>query len=401
MKKLLIAGFAALMVVAFTVPAMADMKIGGIVFLDFFYMNEDDNNVAVFNGTSRDAEDDLSTININVPNITRLYARWTNEDNVGLYIESGIGQDAGGNENWDAGDDGYGLRHAYGWWDVTPGFRLLVGKSTTPFSPLTPAQTMGTRSGHLNVIGAGYGEFYSGRFAQVRGSFNLPSDMGRIELTLSDPKPSTITPTNVDANALADVDAVIPRIDLTAAMYFGALKLYPGVFWQMQSYDNVAAGDDDVTSYGLTFGLSWGTGPFSVEGEINYGENWGLTGSGGYAGAGLAWGGELTPTVRANGDIEDAECLGYWVSLGFKVMPNATLYGTFGQLYVENDGLSDTNHTDINSTMYGLRFPIDVAKGFRISPEFFIYDDGDDDFNGTDTDFGGYWLLGAQFQVTF
>ena len=398
MKKLLIAGFAALMVVAFTVPATADMKVGGIIFTDFYYMSEDD----VQQGPGAN-EDDGSTINIQVPNITRLYVRWTNEDNVGMYIESGIGQTGGTNTDYDPFDDGYDLRHAYGWWDVTPGFRLLVGKSTTPFSPLTPAQTMGTRSGHLNVIGAGYGEFYSGRFAQVRGSFNLPSDMGRIELTLSDPSPRTLEGAiAAEPGASVDSESVIPRIDLTAALYFGALKLYPGIFYQLQSYDNVAPGsDDDVTAYGLTLGLAWGTGPFSVEAEINYGDNWGLTNSGGYAGAGLGWGGELSPTVRADGSIEDAECMGYWVSLGFKVMPNATLYGTFGQLYVENDGLSDTNKTDINSTMYGLRMPIDLAKGFRISPELFFYDDGDDDVNGVDTDFGSYWLLGAQFQVTF
>jgi hypothetical protein len=237
----------------------------------------------------------------------------------------------------------------------------------------------------------------------VRGSFNLPSDMGRVELTLSDPALTTLEGSlSPEAGAAVDIDSVIPRVDLTAALYFGALKLYPGIFWQQQTYDNVVAGgDDDVTSYGLTFGLQWGTGPFSVEAEINYGDNWGLTGSGGYAGAGLVWGGELSPTIRADGSIEDAECMGYWVSLGFKVMPNATLYGTFGQLSVENDGLGPTDNTDIESTMYGLRFPIDVAKGFRISPELFFYDDGDDEFNGADTDFGKYWLLGAQFQVTF
>ena len=37
-------------------------------------------------------DDPYQVTTIQVPNITRLYARWTNEDNVGMYIEFGIGQ---------------------------------------------------------------------------------------------------------------------------------------------------------------------------------------------------------------------------------------------------------------------------------------------------------------------
>jgi hypothetical protein len=69
---------------------------------------------------------------------------------------------------------------------VNPNFTIMAGKSTTPFSPLNPSQLMGTRSGSLNIIGVGYGDFYSGRFAQVRGTFKF-GKMGRVELALVDP----------------------------------------------------------------------------------------------------------------------------------------------------------------------------------------------------------------------
>ena len=37
MKKILIFACAALLLVAFTAPAMAKVKVGGIVFTDFYY----------------------------------------------------------------------------------------------------------------------------------------------------------------------------------------------------------------------------------------------------------------------------------------------------------------------------------------------------------------------------
>ena len=44
MKKLFIFGIAALLLVAFTVPAMAKVKIGGIIFTDFYYLDRDEEN---------------------------------------------------------------------------------------------------------------------------------------------------------------------------------------------------------------------------------------------------------------------------------------------------------------------------------------------------------------------
>jgi hypothetical protein len=89
MKKLFIIGIAALLLVAFTVPAMAKVKMGGIIFTDFYYLDRDRENSQAW-GTGNDP---YQVTAIQVPNITRLYGRWTNEDNVGMYIELGVGQD--------------------------------------------------------------------------------------------------------------------------------------------------------------------------------------------------------------------------------------------------------------------------------------------------------------------
>ena len=169
MKKLFVIGMAALLLVAFTMPVMAKVKIGGMIFTDFYYLNRDEQNAHRGGYTGS-----LTGIAIQLPNITRLYARRTNEDNVGMYIELGIGQPAGSVRDQTLGGDGtVSIRHAYGYWDITPAFQILAGHSTTPFSQLAPSQMLGTRSGTANVIGFGYGEYYSGRFAQLRGTFRF------------------------------------------------------------------------------------------------------------------------------------------------------------------------------------------------------------------------------------
>jgi len=53
---------------------------------------------------------------IQIPNITRFNVKWTNEDNVGMFIQLGVGQISGGTSP--STSDGVTLRHAYGWWDL-------------------------------------------------------------------------------------------------------------------------------------------------------------------------------------------------------------------------------------------------------------------------------------------
>jgi len=414
MKKLYVFCFAALMLIAFTAPAMAETKIGGIAFVDFLYWDRDAETIAggVAEGAAT-AEDDNSNLSIKVNSISRLYARWTNEDNVGLYIEYGLGgQAANGNQA--------NIRHIYGWWDVNPSFSIMAGHSTTAFSPLTPNLIMGTDSG-LHVIGFGYGEFYSGRFEQVRFSFNLPEKMGRIEFNLIDPNVNgTLTASPGEAIATdavgvtANNDTVIPRLELTAALYFGAFRLYPGIFWQEQTFDNLV-GDDSITSIGYTLGFAWGTGPFTIEAEYQAGQNWGNARGVTYnTSAGTTSPSQINDAlVYSRGgktQIEDTDQWAGWVDLGFKA-GIATIHLVYGMQNAERDAVTGVSgDVDATSTMYGISVPMDLAKGFRLRPEFFIFDNGDDNEIGktaggastnAEYDHGKEMYLGVQFQITF
>jgi hypothetical protein len=411
MKKVLTIAFAALLLVAFTAPAMAKTTIGGILFTDFYYYKQSEENVAgginkSIGQTTAGIDSSTQTV-IEVPSISRLRIRWTNEDNVGMYYETGV---HGGN-----GSAASGMRHFYGWWDITPSFRLMAGHSTTPFSVLNPSQLIGTHAGtasgfgtDLHVIGIGYGEFYSGRFPQVRIEWKYPNDMGRLAVALVNGHAGTVFPTGGTENS------VIPRIDIGSPLYFKNFKLYPSLFYERVSFDtNVAGIDDSYDAWGLNLGGTFGIGPVNFAAEINYGKNWSNTRrTGGVSTA------EAFQTVRfvdsdgtgvANA-YEDATCWGWWVDISFK-FAMATPHIIVGNATAENDnGFGPGDDIEASTWMYGVSCPIALAKGFSIRPEIMFYDDDSDANNGSDVnadgvpdeiDYGDELLIGVQFQVTF
>jgi len=412
MKKLFVIGIAALLLVAFSVPAMAKVKIGGIIFTDFYYLDRNKENSIAW-GTGADS---YQVTAIQVPNITRLYGRWTNEDNVGMYIEFGIGQSSGG-VNQNTSND-VQLRFAYGWWDVNPNFTIMAGKSTTPFSPLAPSQMLGTRSGTANIIGIGYGEFYSGRFAQVRGTFKF-GKMGRVELALVDPNggqrfggaspliPGTAGNNYFPIDIYGAKDGVdyqtntkLPRFDLSVPLYFGPIALYPGFLYQYRTVDilnpTYSRFDDSIHSYIGTLGIKGGFGPFGFAMEGNWGRNWGNTRGlfGSSAPASIA-----SALPNPDGKINNATTYSYWFDVWYKIGP-VTPHAMFGQMKSNVD--FDYAELDAMSTMWGFSIPIDLAKGFRLRPEIMFYDDGELQYNGNDyADFGKYAIYGVQFQITF
>ena len=410
MKKLFIVGIAALLLVAFTVPAMAEVKIGGIVFTDFYYLDRDREN----SNWQGFGDDPYQVTTIQVPYITRLYGRWTNEDNVGMYIEFGIGQTGQGIQ--DQTSNGVVLRHAYGWWDVTPDFQIMAGKSTTPFSPLDPSQLLGTNSGSLNIIGVGYGNFYSGRFAQVRGEYKI-GKMGRVAIALVDPNGSArivqdyakYFPWDNYNNLPYQTNTKLPRIDIGVPLYFGPVSLYPGFLYQKRTVDALGtfpAGnfDDSVDTYIGSLGVKAGFGPFGISAEGNWGQNWAntraLIGTSGPAMFSAAM-------MNSDGTTSNATTYGYWIDASYKFGP-VEPHVMFGQMKSKVDwGVSAVNtyyqtNLDTTSTFWGFSIPIDLAKGFRVRPELMWYDDGEFQIAGNDeVDLGSYAIYGVQFQITF
>jgi len=398
MKKLFVLGIAALLLAAFSVPVMAEVKIGGIIFTDFYYIQRNKQSGAIYEGTK--GTESYSNTRIDLPVITRLYGRWTNEDNVGMYIEFGIGG-AGGSTS-------VVLRHAYGWWDVNSQFQIMAGHSTTPFSPLNPSQLLGTNDNSLNIIGAGYGEFYSGRFPQVRVTFNMNKMFG-IALAAVDPNGGARF---IDASGTIDpqdytTNTKVPRFDLGAHINVGPVVIYPSVLWQQRTFDKQVTStiDDSVSTYAGSLGVKFGMGPVMLSAEGQYGKNWGNTR--GLIGANPTAANSgiqaYRPTLTSDYRLDDTTNWGYWIDLAFKFGP-VTPHLIFGQL----SAAGDDSPMDYKSMMWGISCPIQLAKGFSVRPELMWYDDGDDNTawnNGTATqskvDSGSYQVFGVQFQITF
>jgi len=405
MKKLFIVGIAALLLVVFTVPAMAKVKMGGIIFTDFYYLDRDSANSQAW-GTGADS---YQVTSIQVPDITRLYGRWTNEDNVGMYIELGLGEAPGGGTTLSTSNTAV-LRHAYGWWDVTPDFQILAGKSTTPFSPLNPSQLLGNSSESINVISAGYGNFYSGRFAQVRGTFKF-GKMGRVAIALVDPNGGQrfnneylnyfpIEYMGAELTTDYQTNTKIPRIDIAVPLYFGPISIYPGFLYQYRSIDIINPAysnfDDSLTTYIGSIGVKGGFGPFGFAAEGNWGQNVGNT----RILLGLSAATQLSSAIAdPNGTTNDATTYGYWFDVWYKIGA-VTPHVIFSQIKSEVDVLNTS--LDASSTMWGFSIPIDLAKGFRVRPELMWYDDGEIQIGGNDLQsFGKYAIYGVQFQITF
>ena len=377
---------AALLLVVLTLPAIAKVKIGGMVFTDTYYLDRDKENAHFYYGSNANVS--YNNFRIEIPTHSRFYTRWTNDDNVGMYIEIGFGDGDG--------VDKVALRHAYGWWDVNSVFQLMSGKSTTPFSPLNPSQLLGTHSGSLNIIGAGYGDFYSGRFAQVRGTFKF-AKMARLVIALVNPNGKAKKIGQYGPWNSYQTNTKIPRIDIGVPIYAGPVAIYPSFLYQHRTVDNQlpANAENDLDTVIASLGVKAGFGPFVIAAEGNYGTNWRNTrGQIGVSPAAVL----ANAVLKNDGQINNAETGSLWIDLSYKFGP-VTPHLIYGLMDTKNEDATGAD-MEASTQMLGISIPIDLAKGFRIRPELMWYDDGDTTTEGNaSADNGSYAIYGVKFEV--
>ncbi|MCP4574891.1 MAG: hypothetical protein GY846_01200 [Deltaproteobacteria bacterium] len=376
-------------------PVLAKVTIGGRVYVDFYYLDRNKENAQY----KKLGDNPYTKTTIQVPNITRFNVNWTNEDNVGMFMQLGLGQISGATT--DNTSDGVTLRHAYGWWDITENFQVLAGKTTTPISPLLPYQMLGTRSGSLNIIGEGYGELYSGRFAQIRGTYHITNTI-RLAVALVDPNGAALgnyTPYTKEVIEY-QTDTKLPRIDLGLPIYAGPISFYPSFLYQRRKVDflthhpDVDGIDNHIDTYIGSLGVLAAFGPFKFSAEGNWGQNWSNTGGG----MGVSPPARNSAATIYNRQLDDTTTYGWWVDGSYRV-GIVTPHIVYGQMKSEGD----KNPMQYKSWFWGFSIPIQMAKGFNLVPEFMWYDDGDDNRDAWDNrvDNGKYAIYGVQFQFRF
>jgi len=412
MKKLFIGVVAALCCFALIAPAMAEVKMGGMVTMDYSYWSK--SKELVLGGLPKNAttvQDDYSTVEFAMPQpFNRLHATYKSDDGkIGGYIEIRTGgQKSNGNSA--LGENGFTWEYAWIDWNITKDFSIRAGRQPQVFSVMTPQQFIGHGMYYSHIVGAGFGNFHSGTsrdgismrwvinpmFIFQAALFNPDSDRAAGEVAL--PGIPGLGHNAWEANYW-------PRVDLELAVKLANWTFYPSFTYLKQEWDQVGAGSDD--SFDIwAFALGWRAsyGPFSFAGEVNYGKNYA---AGGYVG------GVAGPSTWFDGNsnswkIEDGTEWAWFVQLGWNFGP-WSIQGIIGMDDYENDGSPvsrDAAEYSGTRWMYGLMFPIKVAKNFEIAPQIWYYDYDGSAVNGArsttaDVDNGDEINVGVRFNLTF
>ena len=385
MKKTIVAVLCCGVVLGAPELALARSTIGGIVFVDTYRLTFDD--------AASETGEDLERTRIELPSITRLRGLWTNEDDVEMFVELGIGGESG--------DTGVNLRHAFGKWDFSTTGQLLAGHSTSPFSPLFPSQAIGNNAEESFNVGKGYGEVSSGRAPQVRYTYKLLNSRGALAIALLDPNRDDEIEEDLDGVSASD----LPRIDVGFAYRAFNWQIFPGFFFQEKQFDAVSLADDRVTSWGTSVGIRGGHGPFLLSAEINLGENMRNANlSIGQSVASITGGAFLFTDGSGQTRIGDTENLSWWVDGGIKFTHDelqGTVHLVVGEMTSERQ---DGPSAEFESRMFGISAPIDlpwIAKGLRFRPEIFVYVNDNNGNVEISTKDGTQILGGLQLQYTF
>jgi hypothetical protein len=403
MKKLLIGFVAAMCCFAMAAPAVAQVKLSGMITLDALVYDQDKERavaagVPVATPTTRE---DRTRTGIDLPQaLNRFDAQWTSEDKKvhgRLQFRGGTGT-AGGFGRVDT----FAIEYAYIDYHWTPNWYSRFGRSEQTFSIMAPSQTLGQAQAH--IVGAGWGNVHGGTARDSIKNYFKFTDMVRLEIALIDPDnddaaAEAIPGGTARAGAAIEENSVIPRIDAALNIKIANFVIEPSVTWLTQEYEGLAAGEEDTLDiWGAAVGISAGFGPFKMAGEVTYGENLGV---GNYVGAnGAPFG---FANAAGNRQVEDTEEIAAWIDLGFNFGP-AEIHGIIGYQQWENDGspLLANDSNDRERWMYGVNLPIKMTKNFTIKPEIFFYDDDDGaTVAGVATDFGSEWIAGLQFQLVF
>jgi hypothetical protein len=421
MKKLSILILVLFVCMAFAMPAVAKVKVGGRVDVDTMFIKNDEHfqrNTAAILAALNSQDASRSWFTIDVPGSTRLYGKWTNDTgDVGMHIEIGLRGEEGGGE-------AVNTRYAYGWWQINPMFKLTVGQQNEVIAPYRASQEMGThgklanrRDNSLNHTGMrGFGNLGNDRKEGIR----LDTKLGE----KSNLAVAIFTP-NVNGAfgswAARDEEEVLPRFDITYSVSLGAFSLAPGFMWQKVQYEQdpqsgVSTFNEDFTDFdcwAFSIPVKFAPGgPISVTAELNWGENLGNTNltAGVYGAGGPALGAQFDRVALPSGVtplvISDTEFLGFWADLAWKAHPIATIHFIYGLQQTSNDDRDDPNaRWDNTRVCYGISVPIAVAKTFIIRPEVFFYDYGEFEQGGVvdpdNGDLGSQTVVGVQFQIVF
>lgn len=362
MKKLFIIALAAAVCMGFALPAMAELKMGGLITMDVWRMTYDE-----------DAGDRTTTqMEVYTP-INYLKAEYNNQEKtLGSRFTVYMGRTNDAVWTYDGG-------YNYVWWKPLPSLKITVGGQD---------QIVGGSVGpptHLKgsdiIVLITYGNLHTSTKLGITGDYKI-NDMVSLKVGIYDPDDDGTLPLAFVAAAGKTVnDTSLPRFDFalpirTKVAGTGIFIQPKGTFFT-KSFENVAAGDDSytITAFGLDGTVKFGP----VTGMFEYMMCKNIAG-GNYTGG-------YTPPMLIGTTIEEMDTTLYWLGVNYAINPKMGVDVFYGAL---NDENSNINY-ELTRTSYGVRFKYAFFANFLVFPhlQFYDYDTG----NGKATQIGADFYL--------
>jgi len=407
MKKLLVFAFAALLLVSYSVPAMADVQLYGRVYFDTAWLKSDKETANLAG---------LGTRSANQPgNLTGSQTLLFAGDSASAYNATTVFDDSDLVFGLDTTISRFGARfssgkvsglvemrpyagsqarHWYGAYDFGS-FELLLGKWWDPLFFMSEAP--------MNLFGGGivYGVNPSGdgvgRPAQARLKFELPNKLGQWYISFQE-NYGTLTGTGTGAT---DIDYTIPKITTSLRLNFGQFSIAP--YGLYQTFEEVARVGTTETSYDIdswALGLSGNAkfGPFYLGGNIWTAEN-PQNAAGGAVTAAYSWG---WPARFLRGNIVDTDAWGFQAVAKFKFNDMVSIEMGYQGTQMEREAATAGNPKDENEFyQFDIVLPIVIAKGFILYPTFAIFDEKDVRIDNVTTDEGQHTMYGFVWELNF
>jgi hypothetical protein len=366
MKKLFIVAIAAVLCLSFALPAVAEVKISGMVWFDAYIRSSDEfadaggviatpPQTTLFNGQT--------DLQMNMPTPTNYvkFAYASAKADYGANISFSLGYI---NHN----DNTLDLHaNADMWWIPMANMTVKIGMLNQVVGGLAPsinlamneyyrnerwAQTNGVGNAGLstwnrrNDQGANvpslitFGNLHTSSRAGVEVDYKF-TDMVTLKVAAYDPDDdgSTLRAGTVlwstNGNTTADCEPTIPRFDIAVPITFGNFYIQPKAGWLRNPFDNVMANqEDEFDSWVLGVDAKVTFGPLSLSGEYAFGENLGgtsfTTSSNSFA---------PSTYVDATGarKFTTVEETMWWVEVSWAATPKITLMANYGEFESQDD----------------------------------------------------------------
>jgi hypothetical protein len=292
------------------------------------------------------------------------------------------------------------LRQFWGKWNFSKEGQVEVGQDYTPWFYVTSGMCGPAAA---DCVAIGYGTAYGGRLPQLRlnymgFSFALVTPQTALPPAVIDP--ATGSPVSAfPAGTATDVDQTLPRIEASYNGTVGPVGIWIGGLYNQYKYEYALAGGSkqDVTlnTWMIGAGGKFAYGPFYFNAQGSYGRNPGN--------AGLP--ANLIPRYMSfdpvNNKSEDAE---YWSAqgvIGFKLSDMIAFEGGYITQYGKVKDVSVNSDLEETVGTWYVQATISPAKNFYIIPEV-----GDADFKdlkvaGDNTKLGDLLWFGIKWQINF